>query len=415
MAERLIDEEVTVARRGPGWRRIASFAALAILLLLVVAIAVVWIERRPIATQYLKREFERRGVTATYTLDRVGLRTQQVSNLVIGDPRRPDLVARYAKIQMRLQWDGSFEVYRIVARGVRLRGRLVHGKVSWGQVDKLLPPPSNKPFQLPNFALDIADASIALSTPFGPIGAALEGHGQLSGGFKGRLALASPRLVPGRCGAENLRANVAVAVIARRPNVEGPVTLNRFACPLSRFEIIKPRFDAKASFNEAFTSVNGSGRMAIEAMAAGANGLANFAGELTYKGTLTDVRGAVKLSAQRSRLGTIYADRTRLNGGYGLDSRAGKFALVGDYAAEVRASRPRCSPGSRSRWPPRPRRRSARSRKASATRSPAPRATSIPPAPSASSISRAAERRASRAPTSSVPAARGPGSPAAAA
>ena len=334
MAERLIDEEVTVARRGPGWRRIASFAALAILLLLVVAIAVVWIERRPIATQYLKREFERRGVTATYTLDRVGLRTQQVSNLVIGDPRRPDLVARFAKIQMRLQWDGSFEVYRIVARGVRLRGRLVHGKVSWGQVDKLLPPPSNKPFQLPNFALDIADASIALSTPFGPIGAALEGHGQLSGGFKGRLALASPRLVPGRCGAENLRANVAVAVIARRPNVEGPVTLNRFACPLSRFEIIKPRFDAKASFNEAFTSVNGSGRMAIEAMAAGANGLANFAGVLTYKGTLTDVRGAVKLSAQRSRLGTIYADRTRLNGGYGLDSRAGKFALVGDYAAD---------------------------------------------------------------------------------
>ena len=334
MAERRSDEEIMIARRGRGWRRIAGLAALVILVLLVVAIAIVWIERRPIATQYLKREFERRGVTASYTLDRVGLRTQQVSNLVIGDPKHPDLVARFAKIQMRLKWDGSFEVYRIVARGVRLRGRLVHGKVRWGQVDKLLPPPSNKPFQLPNFALDIADASIALATPFGPIGAALEGHGQLSGGFKGRLALASPRLVPGRCGAENLRANVAVAVIARRPNIEGPVTLNRFACPVSRFEVIKPRFDAKASFNEAFTNINGSGRMAIGALAAGANGLVNFAGELTYKGPLTDVRGAVKLSAQRSRLGTIYADRTRLTGGYGLDSRAGKFALVGDYAAD---------------------------------------------------------------------------------
>ena len=47
-------------------------------------------------THFLKGEFERRGVTATYHLDRVGLRTQQVSNLVIGDPKQPDLVARYA-------------------------------------------------------------------------------------------------------------------------------------------------------------------------------------------------------------------------------------------------------------------------------------------------------------------------------
>ena len=38
---------------------------------------------------------------------------------------------------MRLKWDGSFEVYRVVARGVRLWGRLVQGKVSWGQIDKL--------------------------------------------------------------------------------------------------------------------------------------------------------------------------------------------------------------------------------------------------------------------------------------
>ena len=62
-----------------------------------------WIERRPIATHFLKREFERRGVTATYHLDRVGFRTQQVSNLVIGDPKRPDLAARFAQIQMRLK------------------------------------------------------------------------------------------------------------------------------------------------------------------------------------------------------------------------------------------------------------------------------------------------------------------------
>src|SRR3954465_10274645 len=193
------NSQMRVAARRIPWGRIATFVAVGILVLLAIAVAVAWNQRRPIAPRFLQREFERRGVTASYHLDRVGFRTQQVSNLVIGDPRRPDLVARYAQIQMRLKWDGSFEVYRIVARGVRLRGRLVHGKVSWGQIDKLLPPPTNKPFQLPNFAIDVADSSISLATPFGPVGVALKGSGKLSGGFKGQLALASPQLTPGRC------------------------------------------------------------------------------------------------------------------------------------------------------------------------------------------------------------------------
>ena len=330
---------VVVAR--PRWARAVSLIALGVLLLIILAIALVWTERRSIATRYLKSELERRGVTASYQLDRVGFRTQQVRNLVIGDPRRPDLVARYAQIQMRLSWNGSFEVYRIVARGVRLRGRLVNGRVSWGQVDKLLPPPSDKPFQLPNFALDIADATIALRTPFGPLGVALRGNGQLSGGFKGHAALVSPRIAPGRCAATNLRAILAVSVVARRPQIDGPVSLDRFNCPSSRFDVVAPRFDATASFNEAFTSVDGRGRMAIANISAGKNnGLAAFTGELTYTGSFADVAGRVKLAARQSRLGTIFADTTRLAGNYRLGTRAGTFALVGDFATEGAALDP---------------------------------------------------------------------------
>src|SRR3954468_17729463 len=340
MAERPNEDRMVVVRRGPRWGRIAGFAALALLLFLILIIVMVWVERRRIATHFLKGEFERRGVTASYRLDRVGLRTQEVHGLVIGDPKRPDLVARHAIIQMRLKWNGGFEVYRVFARGVRLRGKLVHGKVSWGQIDKLLPPPSNKPFELPSFALDVRDATVALATPFGPVGVALEGNGMLTGGFKGHAAVISPRLVPGRCAANNLRTNVAVAVVARRPQIDGPVALDSFMCSASRLAVITPRFDAKASFNESFTSIDGSGRMAISTMTAGANGLAAFVGDLTYKGALSDVRGRVKLAAQKSRMGTIFADRTRLNGGYALGIRAGTFSLVGDYAADSAALDP---------------------------------------------------------------------------
>jgi hypothetical protein len=340
MAERPNEDRLVVVRRGTRWGRIASFVALGVLLLMLVGIIGVWVERRAIATHVLKGEFERRGVQASYHLDRVGFRTQEVHDLVIGDPRHPDLTARHAIIQMRLKLNGSFEVYRVFARGVRLRGRLVHGKVSWGQIDRMLPPPSNKPFQLPNFALDVRDATIALATPFGPVGVALNGNGMLSGGFKGRAAVVSPRLVPGRCSATNLLTNVAVSVVARRPHIDGPVTLDSFVCPASRLFVITPRFDAKASFNESFTSLDGSGRMAISTMTAGANGLAAFVGDLTFKGPLTDVRGRVKLAAQRSRMGTIYADRTRLNGGYKLGIRDGIFEMVGDFAADSAALDP---------------------------------------------------------------------------
>ncbi|HZB69041.1 MAG TPA: hypothetical protein VE403_01635, partial [Sphingomicrobium sp.] len=168
--------EIVRVRRYRG-RRAFMIVGIGLLILLLVALAALWIARRPIATEFLEREFERRGVEASYRLDRVGLRTQQVSNLVIGDPRRPDLTARFAQIQTRIQWNGSVEVYRVVARGVRLRGRLVKGKVSWGQIDKLLPPPTDKPFQLPDFVLDVADSSISLATPFGPLGIALQGAG----------------------------------------------------------------------------------------------------------------------------------------------------------------------------------------------------------------------------------------------
>ena len=154
MAARQSDEsgssDGTVAvRRRDRWRRGAAIAFLAILALFLVLIVAVWIARRPIATEVLQRQFEQRGVRATYQLERVGLRTQVVRNLVIGDPKNPDLIARYALIQVRWTLAGSVSVYRIVARGVRLRGRVEEGKVVWGEVSKLLPPPTDKPFALP--------------------------------------------------------------------------------------------------------------------------------------------------------------------------------------------------------------------------------------------------------------------------
>lgn len=324
-------ETVTVRRRRVP--RLIGLVLIGLLIFLIVVAVVLWTQRRPLATDIISRELARRGVQATFTVDRVGLRTQQVSNLVLGDPRRPDLTAKLAQIQMRIRWNGQVEFYRVVARGVRLHGRVVGSRVSWGQLDKLLPPPSGKPFSLPDISVDLADTSIALATPSGPIGVAVEGAGNLTGGFRGRLAAASPALDAGRCTLTGMRAALAVSVAARRPQVSGPLSATNFACPASNIAIAQPRFDIDSRFSEGFNRFTGKGRMSASALAAGVNQLERFNADLTFGGDPTRVLGTVRLAAAGARMAQLTAERTRLDGSYLLNAAKGQITLVADYGA----------------------------------------------------------------------------------
>ena len=125
-------------------------------------------------------------------------------------------MARSALIQMRFKWNGSVEVYRIVARGVQLNGRLLrNGRVTWGQIDKLLPLPSGKPFRLP--VIDIADSTIRLDLPYGRFGFAVRGRGNLTGGFMGRLAVERRRLHSRRSQGQCRNRRRCAAPASRRP------------------------------------------------------------------------------------------------------------------------------------------------------------------------------------------------------
>jgi translocation and assembly module TamB len=320
-----------------GWHwvwRLTRLGLLIVLVALLIAAAIFWIWRKPIADDYIRDELGRRGVHATYTLDRVGFRTQQVSNLSIGDPANPDLTVERATIQLRIKWDGNVEIYRVVARGVRLKGRLLpSGRVSWGELDKLLPPPSEEPFKLPDLTVDLADTTIALATQYGPMGFAVAGRGHLSGGFAGKLAASSPGLDLGTCRIDRFRALVDIGVEGRRPNVKGPIGVQGLDCPASDLHLAQPRIEVDSSFTEGFDRFVGDGRLTMVAFEAGENGLANVVGNLTFRGTPARALGQVDLAAQRSRLADIIADRTRFDGRYRLDARHGSLDVAGDYEA----------------------------------------------------------------------------------
>ncbi|WP_447415007.1 hypothetical protein, partial [Clostridium perfringens] len=68
-----------------------------------------------------------------------------------------------------------------------MRGRLADGKVSFGAIDRLQPQAAGTAFALPRIRVDIADARIALTTPYGALALATTGSGALDDGFSGRL------------------------------------------------------------------------------------------------------------------------------------------------------------------------------------------------------------------------------------
>ncbi|HKR25243.1 MAG TPA: hypothetical protein VJS15_08295, partial [Allosphingosinicella sp.] len=253
-----MDGEVIKAKRRwlPRWLRIA-LAVLLVLLLL--ALAIVWALRVQLATGYIDGELARRGVTARYQVTRIGFGSQIFENLVIGDPRRPDLVARRVEVGIRLGFTGP-RVGLITARGVRMRGRVERGRLTLGQIDRLLPAPSGEPFRLPDQRIDVKDASIALDTPAGEVALALSGRGNLANGFRGGLALASRRLQLGECTLERPVARFFVRVVQRRPRVRGPAAMARLACG-NDLSVERPLLSLRSLFEPGLDAWRGSAAM----------------------------------------------------------------------------------------------------------------------------------------------------------
>jgi len=136
-------------RRWSG-RRIALLALLALVL---AGSALLWSARKPIARSYVDTLLAKNGVPAQYEITHFGFRTQRLEHVLIGDTADPDLTADWVEIGFGLS-GVSPSLRTIRAKGVRVRGRLVDGRVSFGALDRLLPKPSNAPFFLPD--IDVA-------------------------------------------------------------------------------------------------------------------------------------------------------------------------------------------------------------------------------------------------------------------
>ena len=312
-------------RRRPRWLR---NALLVLLFLLLAGLLALWLMRVRLAEDYIDRELAERGVQATYDVKRIGFGTQIFENLVIGDPRRPDLTARVVRVQILFGLTGP-RVGLITARGVRMRGRISGGRLSLGQIDRLLPPPSGLPFRLPDQRIDVADSAILLDSPAGRFALGLAGRGNLSDGFRGNLAMVSQGLSIGRCAIARPRANVAVRVDDLRPAFRGPAAIERVRCG-NDLAVDRALFALDARLAPALDSWRGSSGVRAAGFRAGPHNMAGIDGRLTFDGNARETRGGVELGSAQAAVDMFRAARTRFAGRYAVSPRHGDLSLLGD-------------------------------------------------------------------------------------
>lgn len=328
------DEAGVKARRRP----VKRLTALALLVVLLLALLIAWTQRRPIASDFIDRELARRNVRASYEVKTIGFGTQRLENLVIGDPRNPDLTARW--VEVRLSWGlRRPKVSLITARGVRLNARLgKDGRISFGEIDRLLPPPTGLPFRLPDQNVDIADASVRFDTPAGRVGIALEGKGNLADGFRGRMAAAAHRLSLGSCRIDGIGGRWDVGVSGLKPRFRGPAQAERLGCG-DRLAVKGIGLDLDARLAPGLDSWTGSTAVRAARLQAGSNVLTGLSGRLGLDGNAQMTRGALDLASAAARFGGLTAARAAVEGRYGLSLDNGGFTLLGDASIQGASAR----------------------------------------------------------------------------
>ncbi len=260
-------------RRGWAWWALVAVAGL-----ILAAFAAAWLMRVPIAGDFVQRELDKRGVRASYTVDKVSFRTQRLTNVVIGDPARPDLTAR--EVEGDIDLFGGPSVAEIRADGVRLYGRFVDGKLSLGELDKFTTTTRKEPLGLPDLHVQLTDARGRLETPWATVGLKLDGRGNLQNGFKGKLAAVATRIDAFGCDLGRTTAYVDLAVSNKKPRIEGPLRVADMVCDKGRMRVTAPQFGVTANFSEKLAVRDATFEVVSGPIALRGNRLASIGGRI---------------------------------------------------------------------------------------------------------------------------------------
>ncbi|MBX7496375.1 YdbH domain-containing protein [Qipengyuania sp. 6B39] len=216
------------------WRKKRWAIPSMLLAILLAALIAAWFSRYSIADNIIQDQLDAYDLPGTYDIERIGGRTQVITNLVIGDPAAPDLTAERVVVRLRYKI-GLPEIASVKLVEPRLFGSYRNGTLSFGSLDRAIFRESDGPPGLPELNLDLRDGRALLETDWGPVGIKAEGRGLLSDGFDGMVAATAPELAFGDCAAQGASAYGKVTTAAGEPRFAGPVRLTSLGCESSGF------------------------------------------------------------------------------------------------------------------------------------------------------------------------------------
>lgn len=305
-------EAISSPRRRWVRRTLAAFGIVLILLL-----GVVWLARERIANSIIAGKLEDLNIPGTYEIESIGPRRQIIRNVVIGDPRRPDLTIARATVSFEPRF-GIPVLGKVRLEGARLYGTYRQGKLSFGRLDPVIfgPPSAEGPQGLPDLDLALVDARARLEGDFGVVGFKAEGSGNLRNSFTGTIAAFAPRLAFGGCQAGQTAAFGQVRSAGGGAAFAGPLRLSDLSCPDSGVRTRSATLDLDVSTGKAFDTAKGSFALAAREPGVGTVG-ANL---LTGKGRFSFAQGDLVASYRLNGAGIDL-------GGSGLGALAAEGTL----------------------------------------------------------------------------------------
>ncbi|MFA9201800.1 MAG: hypothetical protein ACEQR8_11605, partial [Cypionkella sp.] len=273
------------APRRRRWPRVLGVLGVTLLL----ALAAAWLSRERIAGNVIEGELRRYGVPATYTVESIAPGRQVLTDVVVGDPRRPDLTIERAEVAVRYRF-GTPQLGRITLVRPRLYGTWRGGRPSFGTLDKVLFRDTGEPPGLPELDVRLVDGRALIESDWGPLGVKLDGAGRIDSGFAGVLAVAAPALDGGGCAARRASLYGKLATKNGNPRIEGPLRLGRLDCRARGIALRDAAIALDASLDAKFASAQGEARWNSGAIAAAglrANGLSGSTRATWRDGALT--------------------------------------------------------------------------------------------------------------------------------
>jgi hypothetical protein len=321
-------DEGAVSRRGKAMWVVGGVGAVGLILLGV------WTQRAPIAENFIARELDGRGVRARYDLASIGIRTHRIENIVLGDPRDPDLTAKWVEVDLTLS-GLSPGVAAVRAGGVRLHGSYHAGVLTLGELDKFRDPSSSAPFSLPDMDVSLNDARMRLDTDAGQAGLKLDGAGNLQDGFSGQLAAVMPRVQLAGCTLQGGTAYVALSMRDKQPSIKGPVKARDLACASRRIAMARPVLTADITLDAAFRRWTGQTSLSGEHLTMSGATFVRPSGRILFDGNAGLTRGQFELVSGPASGGSASVEGGRSTGTWVLAN--GKAGLVAQAQGTVAA------------------------------------------------------------------------------